>query len=104
MDGPPTKRLRGPNQEVIVSLNDPFGDDEDFTQEDLDEIDIIASQAVTSSTVAPPSRGSALDKPVPPGRDATNRSKENMFGFGGRGNASKEAVGEFGAQQIHFLP
>ncbi|XP_075993832.1 ATR-interacting protein isoform X2 [Genypterus blacodes] len=68
MDGPPTKRLRGLQQEVKFSFNDPFGDDEDFTQEDLDEIDIIASQAVTSSTGAPPPRGSALDKPLLPGK------------------------------------
>ncbi|KAJ8258426.1 hypothetical protein COCON_G00174380 [Conger conger] len=37
MEYAPRKGLKG--------LNDPFGDDEDFTQDDLDEIDIIASQA-----------------------------------------------------------
>lgn len=28
-----------------MASEDPFGDDEDFTQDDLDEIDVIASQA-----------------------------------------------------------
>ncbi|XP_049589129.1 ATR-interacting protein isoform X2 [Syngnathus scovelli] len=49
MAWPPSKRLRGPNHDVPradpVEI-DPFGDEEDFTQDDLDEIDIIASQAI----------------------------------------------------------
>lgn len=51
MNAPPTKRLRGLNQEVATAkaFDDPFGDDEYFTQDDLDEIDIIASQAITSA-------------------------------------------------------
>ena len=44
MEYPPTKRLKGLNYGA-QSTTDPFGDDEDFTQDDLDEIDIIASQA-----------------------------------------------------------
>ncbi|XP_053724853.1 ATR-interacting protein isoform X1 [Synchiropus splendidus] len=53
MNYPPTKRLRGLNHEVpkLDAFDDSFGDDGDFTQDDLDEIDIIASQAFTSSSV-----------------------------------------------------
>ncbi|KAF7657636.1 hypothetical protein LDENG_00023570 [Lucifuga dentata] len=98
MDSPPTKRLRGHNQLVMDVANDPFGDDEEFTQEDLEEIDIIALQAINQSTVPPRPHGSAWDKPFPPARDATNRSRESVFGFGGSnkgkaGFANKEAVG-----------
>ncbi|XP_031152705.2 ATR-interacting protein isoform X2 [Sander lucioperca] len=58
MNCPPTKRLRGMNQDVVtaVAFDDPFGDDMDFTQDDLDEIDIISSQAITSA--AAPGLGS----------------------------------------------
>uniref|UniRef100_A0A3Q0S299 Uncharacterized protein n=1 Tax=Amphilophus citrinellus TaxID=61819 RepID=A0A3Q0S299_AMPCI len=54
MNCPPTKRLRGLNQDVVtaVAFDDPFGDDEEFTQDVLDEIDIIASQAITSGSSA----------------------------------------------------
>uniref|UniRef100_A0A4W4EWG9 ATR interacting protein n=1 Tax=Electrophorus electricus TaxID=8005 RepID=A0A4W4EWG9_ELEEL len=44
MEYPPSKRLKG------IQNEDPFGDDEDFTQDDLEEIDIIASQAIIAST------------------------------------------------------
>lgn len=50
---PPSKRPRGcdvlrrPPAPLLIL--DPF--DEDFTQDDLDEIDIIASQAITTATV-----------------------------------------------------
>ncbi|KAG9260349.1 ATR-interacting protein [Astyanax mexicanus] len=46
MEYPPSKRLRGPQNTAPVE-QDPFGDDEDFTQDNLEEIDIIASQAIT---------------------------------------------------------
>lgn len=46
MSFPPSKRLRGPAP--VLDL-DPFGD-EDFTQDDLAEIDVFASQAVTAAT------------------------------------------------------
>ncbi|XP_039626776.1 ATR-interacting protein isoform X1 [Polypterus senegalus] len=42
---PANKRLKGPDGEVILA--DPFGEDDDFTQDDLEEIDILASQAYT---------------------------------------------------------
>ncbi|XP_064823498.1 ATR-interacting protein [Oncorhynchus masou masou] len=48
---PPRKRLK------VVSpaapCNDPFGGDDDFTQDDLEEIDIIASQAVNGDLAGP---------------------------------------------------
>ncbi|KAG7478135.1 hypothetical protein MATL_G00077080 [Megalops atlanticus] len=46
MECPPSKRLKGMNFGAPPSA-DPFEDDEVFTQDDLDEIDIIASQACT---------------------------------------------------------
>uniref|UniRef100_A0A3Q3X6P0 ATR interacting protein n=1 Tax=Mola mola TaxID=94237 RepID=A0A3Q3X6P0_MOLML len=51
MTCPPTKRLRGLDHDEAMQMafNDPFGDDEAFTQDDLDEIDIISSQAITST-------------------------------------------------------
>ncbi|XP_039546990.1 ATR-interacting protein isoform X2 [Pimephales promelas] len=44
MDFPPSKRLKS---HQVSAGPDPFDDDIDFTQDDLDQIDIIASQAVT---------------------------------------------------------
>ncbi|KAG8007546.1 ATR-interacting protein [Nibea albiflora] len=90
MNCPPTKRLRGLNQDVptAMAFDDPFGDDEDFTQDDLDEIDIVASQAITSAA-------SSGSKPTELGRGSfssawqgkslsrttNNQSRENTFGF-----------------------
>lgn len=45
MSCPPTKRPRRLNDDVAMASDDPFGDDEFFTQDDLDEIDDITSQA-----------------------------------------------------------
>lgn len=47
MNCPPTKRQRRLNDDAPAAMtsDDPFGDDEGFTQDELDEIDIIASQA-----------------------------------------------------------
>lgn len=47
MEYPPSKRHKGLNQDA--AFHDPFEDDEDFTQDDLNEIDIIASQAFTGN-------------------------------------------------------
>nr|XP_055072746.1 ATR-interacting protein [Misgurnus anguillicaudatus] len=44
MEFPPSKRLKGHQMSAGA---DPFDDDIDFTQDDLAQIDIIASQAVT---------------------------------------------------------
>ncbi|XP_032370704.1 ATR-interacting protein [Etheostoma spectabile] len=124
MNCPPTKRLRGMNQDVVttVAFDDPFGDDMDFTQDDLDEIDIIASQAITS-TAAPGLGSKPGTKPIelargsvrPPSagqshslsRTTTNHSRENTFGFSSsssnRGNAgipSREPLGNRQQQQF----
>ncbi|XP_056304301.1 ATR-interacting protein isoform X2 [Danio aesculapii] len=45
MDFPPSKRLKGPQ---VKTGPDPFDDDIDFTQDDLEQIDIIASQAISA--------------------------------------------------------
>ncbi|XP_024118667.1 ATR-interacting protein [Oryzias melastigma] len=58
MNCPPSKRLRGSELDGLTSHDDPFGDEEEFTQDDLDELDIIASQAVTSTAKGPESRPS----------------------------------------------
>ncbi|XP_016428454.1 ATR-interacting protein-like isoform X2 [Sinocyclocheilus rhinocerous] len=44
MNFPPSKRLKG---HQVPAEPDPFDDDIDFTQDDLEQIDIIASQAIT---------------------------------------------------------
>ncbi|XP_073700814.1 ATR-interacting protein [Garra rufa] len=44
MDFPPSKRLKGHR---VPSEPDPFDDDIDFTQDDLEQIDSITSQAIT---------------------------------------------------------
>ncbi|XP_037627566.1 ATR-interacting protein isoform X2 [Sebastes umbrosus] len=121
MNCPPTKRLRGLNQDVVtaVAFDDPFGDDEDFTQDDLDEIDVIASQAITSA--AAPGLGSKpRTKPMElscgstwptstgqsksVSRATTSQSRENTFGFssGSRGNAGIQSREPLGNRQQRF--
>ncbi|XP_062400706.1 ATR-interacting protein isoform X2 [Sardina pilchardus] len=46
MEYPPSKRLKEYHHDAVP---DPFSDDEDFTQDDFNEIDVIASQAVTGN-------------------------------------------------------
>ncbi|CAL8336093.1 unnamed protein product [Lota lota] len=62
MQAPPPKRLRE-EQGAVES----FEDDEDFTQDDLDEIDVIASQAIRPLLLARPtanhSRGNPAGRP-----------------------------------------
>lgn len=114
MNCPPSKRLRGPNQDKAEAFDDPFGDDEDFTQDDLDEIDILSSQAAITAAI--PVLGSKRGtKPVeldngsrfyqsagqtkPLSRASANQSSENMCGFSSKGgNAGipiREPLGEF---------
>ncbi|XP_053508639.1 ATR-interacting protein isoform X2 [Ictalurus furcatus] len=57
MEYPPNKRHRGLHNED-PARTDAFGDDEDFTQDDLEEIDIIASQAITRDAQATSSKRS----------------------------------------------
>ncbi|XP_069006052.1 ATR-interacting protein isoform X2 [Embiotoca jacksoni] len=115
MNCPPTKRLRGPTQDVVTAaaFNDPFGDDEDFTQDDFDEIDIVASQAITAAAAGAgtgskpkpatePGRGStwppAAGQSKPLSGAATSQSRENNFGLNSRsrenaGIPSREPLG-----------
>ncbi|KAK2915410.1 ATR-interacting protein isoform X1 [Channa argus] len=96
MNCPPTKRLRGLNHEVTtaVAFDDPFGDDEDFTQDDFDEIDIIASQAITSSA--------GQSKPL--SRATTNQSRENalVFNSSNRGNSGTHGREPLSSRQQPF--
>lgn len=108
MNYPPTKRLRGLNQDIAtgVAFDDPFGDDDSFTQDDLDEIDIIASQAFTTATSSGPgskpeaktvesSAGSAAQSRSS-SRTTTNYNRENKFGFSSsnsRGTPSRDPLG-----------
>ena len=114
MNCPPTKRLRGQDVVTAVAFDDPFGDDEDFTQDDFDEIDVLSSQAFTSA--ATPGLGSKPGtKPMELARGSsrlpsagqsktvsratTNQSRENTFGLsssnrGNTGIPSKEPLGE----------
>lgn len=108
MNCPPTKRLRGLNREVVTAaaFDDPFGDDEEFTQDDLNEIDIIASQAFTSAVAVPaskpppkpsePALGSSWASSFGQNRSAANQSKENKTGIcrGKASNHSRENIGE----------
>ncbi|KAM3834047.1 ATR-interacting protein [Diretmus argenteus] len=111
MDYPPTKRLKGLNHEVVAAFSDPFGDDEDFTQDDLDEIDIIASQAVTTDAGGPGSKlavgGSAWvgstqqNKLFPLGR--TNQSRGNTEGNGGSSRGSNGQQSRSGRESSSSL-
>ncbi|XP_030062180.1 ATR-interacting protein isoform X2 [Microcaecilia unicolor] len=47
---PPNKRYRSIEVTELKSVEDPFGDNQDFTADDLEEIDILASQALTQIT------------------------------------------------------
>ncbi|XP_075689851.1 ATR-interacting protein isoform X2 [Rhinoderma darwinii] len=49
---PPTKRYRSTSSTKSKAMEDIFGDGEDFTADDLEEIDIIASQAYTQDSGA----------------------------------------------------
>lgn len=109
MNCPPTKRLRrlNDNGPTAMDFDDPFGDDEDFTQDDLDEIDVIASQAFPQgepsgfeSKLASygtqlthnPTWSLVVQKPV--SRPVASCSRENTFGFSSsRGTASREPLG-----------
>ncbi|KAI9549068.1 hypothetical protein NQZ68_003603 [Dissostichus eleginoides] len=108
MNCPPTKRLRGQDRVTTMDFDDPFGDDENFTQDDLNEIDILASQAITSAP-APGPGSKAGTKPTElahgsagqsrtVGRATTNQSRESTFGFGSsnKGNSgiqSRDPIG-----------
>lgn len=115
MNYPPTKRFRGLNQDVVtaVAFDDTFGDDDEFTQADLEEIDIIASQAITSagpeSKPSQPGHGSSWTMSAGPSkplsRTAFSQSRENTFGFskGNAGKPSREPLGELRGEKVIHL-
>ncbi|XP_029455255.1 ATR-interacting protein [Rhinatrema bivittatum] len=47
---PPNKRYRSIEAAELKAVEDPFGDTEDFTADDLEEIEILATQALTQNT------------------------------------------------------
>ncbi|CAB1415460.1 unnamed protein product [Pleuronectes platessa] len=108
MNCPPTKRLRSINHEVPTAFDDPFGDDEDFTQDDLDEIDVLASQAFSSASAGAELGSKAENKPVesawpsctgknkPLSRATSKPSRENTFGFGSSSSSSSSHRGNAG--------
>lgn len=118
MNGPPTKRFRGLDQdgEIAVAFDDTFGDDDEFTQADLEEIDIIASQAITSAMPEPkpaakpsqPAHGSPWTTSAGPSkplsRAASSHSRENTFGFskGKAGQPIREPLGELRGDKVVF--
>lgn len=116
MNYPPTKRLRGLNQDIATgtAFDDPFGDDDSFTQDDLDEIDIVASQAFTTATSsglgskpgAKPVESSAVSvaQSRSLSRTTNNYNRENKFGFSSsnsRGRPSRDPLGKFRARIHH---
>ncbi|XP_031424344.1 ATR-interacting protein [Clupea harengus] len=67
MEYPPSKRLKEYHHDAVP---DPFSDEEDFTQDDLNEIDVIASQAITRNI-----QGTVAKTPVDPVRCPGGHSK-----------------------------
>lgn len=80
---PPSKRQRGIHNEDPAGT-DAFGDDEDdFTQDDLEEIDIIASQAITRDALATSSKRSFASISVYPEQNkAPVREGRKTFAIG----------------------
>ncbi|XP_060765965.1 ATR-interacting protein isoform X3 [Neoarius graeffei] len=82
MDYPPSKRHRGLHNEDPAGT-DTFGDDEDFTQDDLEEIDIIASQAITRDAQATSSKRSFVSNSTDPEQNkAPKREGRKTFSIG----------------------
>ncbi|XP_054834288.1 ATR-interacting protein isoform X2 [Eublepharis macularius] len=76
---PPNKRYKSlvPNEQK--EMEDPFGDSDDFTADDLEEIDIIASQALTQNValqtnVVKSERNARLSSPL----NNTSKSSDHM--------------------------
>lgn len=112
MNCPPTKRFRGLEHNVATAYDDSFGDDGDFTQDDLDEIDVIASQAIATSTAGTEVRSKSETTPLestllssawhnkPLSKVSAKQSRENAYAFnssttGNAGIPNREPLGEF---------
>ncbi|KPP79611.1 ATR-interacting protein-like, partial [Scleropages formosus] len=83
MEYPPNKRLKG---EAHCTPSDSFGDDEEFTQDDLDEIDVLASQAFScDARLANDGGGGSLSS-----RAAVSQGRRTHdLGAGSPGNADR---------------
>ncbi|KAJ8361057.1 hypothetical protein SKAU_G00175820 [Synaphobranchus kaupii] len=93
MECPPTKRLKGLNYGA-PSTTDPFGDDEDFTQDDLDEIDIIASQAFTGDVVVKgPTETSGAVYPLPGAQRRPVLEGRKTYALSGSSNPGQSNMG-----------
>lgn len=53
IENPPSKRARGFSETTDPEPEDPFGAHAEFTADDLEELDILASQALSQCPVAP---------------------------------------------------
>ncbi|XP_030634118.1 ATR-interacting protein [Chanos chanos] len=90
MEYPPSKRLKGFKHEAPPE-HDPFGDEE-FTQDDLDEIDIIASQAITGDVPAPGMNNSVGTCPGEQPKPAVHEGRRT-FSLGSSHHFSNSAGG-----------
>lgn len=52
-ENPPSKRARSVSETTVPDPEDPFGAHAEFTADDLEELDILASQALSQCPVAP---------------------------------------------------
>lgn len=52
-ENPPSKRARSVTETTVPDPEDPFGAHAEFTADDLEELDILASQALSQCPVAP---------------------------------------------------
>ncbi|XP_034380932.1 ATR-interacting protein isoform X1 [Arvicanthis niloticus] len=59
IENPPSKRARSFSETTIPDPEDPFGEHAEFTADDLEELDILASQALSQCPVAPRNLSSA---------------------------------------------
>lgn len=53
IENPPSKRARSFSETTAPDPEDPFGEHAEFTADDLEELDILASQALSQCPVAP---------------------------------------------------
>ncbi|XP_052043150.1 ATR-interacting protein isoform X2 [Apodemus sylvaticus] len=59
IENPPSKRARSFSETTAPDPEDPFGEHAEFTADDLEELDILASQALSQCPVAPRNLSSA---------------------------------------------
>ncbi|KAF6098646.1 ATR interacting protein [Phyllostomus discolor] len=77
---PPSKRPRGFPAAAALDPEDPFGPHEDFTADDLEELDILASQALSHCPFAARDVSSAHNVPRLDGmpKNPTGKSRESV--------------------------